>query len=237
MGPTARPDCLYPTGICARAYTFPTEELYGCGIRVLVYTAQTRGVGIRFESATYEDSHKLKAASDSDWQITHSTSGGCIRLAGGCCLAVSRKQDCATNSTAHAEIVAASGLADDVKHAVGMCADLGLPQQTIEFEVDNKALFDVSRNYSATKNLRHLGRRDFRIREYAFAGLLLLKLISTHDNVADLFTKALNRTPFERFRALVCNIARNSDRAALLARQVARDVRSNAVALFTSELL
>ena len=94
----------------------------------------------------------------------------------------------------------------------------------------------MSRNYSATKNLRHLGRRDFRIREYAFAGLLLLKLVSTHDNVADLFTKALNRTTFERFCALVCNIARNSDRAALLTRQVARDVRSNAVALFTSEL-
>ena len=101
---------------------------------------------------------------------------------------------------------------------------------------DNKALFDVSRNYSATKDLRHLGRHEFRIREYAFAGILLLKLISTHDNVADLFTKALNRTPFERFRALVCNIARNCDRAAFLTRQVARDVRSSAVALFTSEL-
>ena len=142
--------------------------------------------------------------SDSDWQMTHSTSGGCIRLAGGCYLAVSRKQDCATNSTAYAEIVAAYGLADDVKHAVGLCADLGLPQDTVEFEVDNKSLFDVSRNYSATKNLRHLGLRDFRIREYAFAGLLQLKLVSTHDNFADLFTKALNRTHFEQFRALVC---------------------------------
>ena len=117
-----------------------------------------------------------------------------------------------------------------------MCADLGLPQDTVEFEVDNKALFDVSRNYSATKNLRHLGRRDFRIREYAFAGLLQLKLVSTHDNIADLFTKALNRTPFERFRALVCNITRNSDRAILLARRVARDMRSGVVALFAYDL-
>eukprot|EP00327_Prymnesium_parvum_P011290 CAMPEP_0184391940 /NCGR_PEP_ID=MMETSP0007-20130409/21358_1 /TAXON_ID=97485 /ORGANISM="Prymnesium parvum, Strain Texoma1" /LENGTH=350 /DNA_ID=CAMNT_0026742317 /DNA_START=221 /DNA_END=1269 /DNA_ORIENTATION=+ len=129
IGPTTRPDILYATGICARAFTFPTVELYGCAVRILLYCAHTSSLGITFSGHGPAPS-VLSAASDSDWSTLRSTSGGCIMLAGGCVLAVSRKQDCVTTSTAHAEIVSASGLSSDVVHARLFCEDLGIPQSS-----------------------------------------------------------------------------------------------------------
>ena len=36
VGPAARADVLYSAGICARAFTFATLDLYGCAVRILV---------------------------------------------------------------------------------------------------------------------------------------------------------------------------------------------------------
>ena len=205
VGPTARPDVLHSTGICARAYTFSTVELYGCAVRILLYLAESCDVGITFSAYT-PNPDVLDAATDSDWHITRSTSGGGLRLAGGTAHAVSRKQDCTAGSSAGAEIVAASSLCDDIVHARGLLGYMNLPQSgpTI-LDVDNKAVYDVSRNYSATKQLRHLDRRAFRIREYTFSSIVAARLVRTSENWADMFTKVLDRTPFLKFRRLVLN--------------------------------
>ena len=115
VGPTARPDALHANGICARAYTFSTVELYGCAVRILLYLAETCDVGITF-TAYAPDAGVLTAASDSDWHVTRSTSGGGLRFAGGCAHAVSRNQDSGSGSSAGAEIIAASSLCDDIAH-------------------------------------------------------------------------------------------------------------------------
>ena len=86
---------------------------------------------------------------------------------------------------------------------------MNLPQVAPTIDVDNKAVYDVSRNYSATKNLRHLDRRSFRIREYTFKSLFCgsarLVYTRTTENWADMFTKVLNRGPFLKFRRVVLN--------------------------------
>ena len=71
---------------------------------------------------------------------------------------------------------------------------------------NNKAVYDVSRNYSATKALRHLDRRAFRIREYTFKSIVAARLVRTTENWADLFTKVLDRIPFQKFRRVVLNV-------------------------------
>ena len=83
---------------------------------------------------------------------------------------------------------------------------MNLPQSApTVIDVDNKAVYDVSRNYSATKNLRHLDRRAFRIREYTFTSVVAARLVRTTENWADMFTKVLDRGPFLKFRRLVLN--------------------------------
>ena len=205
VGPTARPDVLYPIGICARAFTFPTVDLYGCAVRVLVYLACTLTLGITY-SAYNVNPTTLDCASDSDWSVRRSTSGGGMRLAGGSVHAASRKQECTSGSSSHAELIAASALSDDVQHAVPLLSDMNAPQTLpIIMDVDNKGVYDISRNFSATKNLRHLDRRAFRLRERCFSGLIEARLVKTTDNWADLFTKALDPKPFLKFRSAIMN--------------------------------
>ena len=141
---------------------------YGCGVRVLAYLARTASLGITF-SGYVSNPHVLVAASDSDWATRRSTSGGGLMLAGGLVHGHSRKQECTAGSSSHAEIIAASTLTADVVHARMSCDDLNIPQLApTVIDVDNKAVFDVSQDFSATKQLRHLPRRAFRVREYCF---------------------------------------------------------------------
>jgi len=124
---------------------------------------------------------------------------------------VSRKQICVTASTAHAEIVSASSLASDVEHARRFLLDLNLGQaHATVLSVDNKAVFDVSRNYTASKNHRHLDRRAFRVRDLCFADEIEIQLISTTAMVADILTKALDRVPFFKFRQILFNVVNPS---------------------------
>lgn len=205
-GPTSRPDILFVVGILARAYTFPTAELYGCGVRVLAYLARTASLGITF-SGYVSNPHVLVAASDSDWATRRSTSGGGLMLAGGLVHGHSRKQECTAGSSSHAEIIAASTLTADVVHARMSCDDLNIPQLApTVIDVDNKAVFDVSQDFSATKQLRHLPRRAFRVREYCFSEQISLRLVKTSANWADMFTKVLDPKPFYEFRRVVMGV-------------------------------
>ena len=80
---------------------------------------------------------RYKHWSDSDWAVRRSTSGGTGQLAGASVQAISRKQDCITGSTTHAEIIAASTNSNDVVWARGYLGEIGLPQD------DEPSVFNV----------------------------------------------------------------------------------------------
>ena len=57
--------------------------------------------------------------------------------------------------------------------------------------------------------LRHIDRKLFKLREMRGAGLVTVKYLGTEENTADLFTKILDRQPFEKHRKTVLNTAAN----------------------------
>ena len=56
---------------------------------------------------------------------------------------------------------------------------------------------------------RHIDRILFKLREMRGAGLVTVKYLGTEENTADLFTKILDRQPFEKHRKTVLNAAAN----------------------------
>ena len=54
---------------------------------------------------------------------------------------------------------------------------------------------------------KHIIRRDLYIRELADAGIIEPKLIKTANNPADIFTKHVDRVPFQKHCATIYNIA------------------------------
>ena len=82
--------------------------------------------------------------------------------------------------------------------------ELGLPvMQPTVIREDNKAcqLFaDHAGNFNRTK---HIDVRYHFVRERITKGNVRVDYVSTAENVADIFTKALPREPFFKFRALL----------------------------------
>ena len=91
-----------PLGCCL---TFPTERLYRCAVRVLVYLGRTRSLGITY-SRHAPNASTLRARADSNWRTTRSTSGYHIDLGGACIAHCCRRQGCISMSTTEAELVA-----------------------------------------------------------------------------------------------------------------------------------
>ena len=207
VAPTTRPDILHTVGIYQRAYTFSTDDLYGCAVQTLVYLGQTAEMGLTF-SAAAPDARMLRAAVDSDWSVRRSTSGGALLLAGAAAHAVSRRQDCSAESSTAAEIIAASTFVGDIRYGVHILEFIGLPQtEPVRVDLDSKPAADVAQDYSASNKTKHLARRDFRIREAVFTFLITIRRVASADNVADLMTKVFTQQTFHRLRSWVLGTA------------------------------
>ena len=121
--------------------------------------------------------------------------------------AQSRRQDCVTGSSTHAEIVAASSNSNDLIWSRGLLEELGLPQaDPTPLKVDAQNVLTLAHNFISSKQTRHIARRDLIVRERDTEGVLRIEKVATDDNLADLFTKALDRVPFEKLRKLVVNL-------------------------------
>jgi hypothetical protein len=145
--------------------------------------------------------------SDSDWSTQRSTTGGTGQLAGGSIISTSRRQDCTSGSSTHAEIIAASAGTNDVLWARGYLAEIGLPQERpTPFMVDAANVITLSQNLVSSKQTRHISRRDLIIREREQEEVIAVTKVGTADNLADMFTKVLDRFPFETLRKLTMNI-------------------------------
>ena len=208
--PNTRPDVLYEFGVLARAFTFPTEDLFNCAVRAVVYLGQHPSYGIRFTGLA-DNAHVLTAYSDSDWSISRSVTGGCLQLAGGNIWSMSKRQDCVAGSSTHAEIVAASTVANEVVWAAGLLDELGLEQlEPVVIYMDNSAVYNLSRDFASSSKSRHIERRHFIVRAYQHSRHVETRKIPTANNWADLFTKLHTRIPFEKFTRAIMNLVRLS---------------------------
>ena len=56
---------------------------------------------------------------------------------------------------------------------------------------------------------RHIERKLYKMRELRGAGVVTVKYLQTAENTADIFTKVLQRQPFEKHRKVVLNLPGN----------------------------
>eukprot|EP00965_Chrysotila_dentata_P109136 3606291-Pleurochrysis_carterae.AAC.1 len=92
---------------------------------VLAYMAQNADKGIEFKAG---GGLKLVAYSDSDWAVSHSTTGFCVVFGGAAVSYGSKRQHCISLSSTEAEIIAASQTAAEVIYLRGLLAEMGHAQ-------------------------------------------------------------------------------------------------------------
>jgi hypothetical protein len=204
--PGVRADVNQTVSLLSRALTFPTPELEKCVDKLLLYMAHTSHLGITYDGRV-PDAALLKARSDSDWAVGHSTTGWHHNVAGGAVGHSSKRQPCITTSSCEAEIVAASTCAVEIMYVRGMMREMGAEQlEPTRLDVDNDGAVALSRDRKSCNRSRHIDRRFFKVRELQACGTLKVFWIPTAENSADLLTKALERSVFEKHRDTIMNI-------------------------------
>ncbi|MCO5598004.1 hypothetical protein L7F22_052093 [Adiantum nelumboides] len=146
-------------------------------------------------------SMQLLGYSDSDWaggfDSQHSTSGKCFSLENACISWLSKKQPTVSTSTCEAEYRAAFTTAVDCECIRRLLADLCECQQvpTTIFTA-NQSVMAFARNLVFHARTKHIEAHYHYVMERLHAGEIIPTYYPTHDNIADLFTKALSREKF-----------------------------------------
>ena len=199
-----RPEISIALNKCGSCLTFPTEKLYDCLIRVLVYLGRTRKMGTTFTDVG--ERKALHAYADSDWSTTRSTTGFVIFLGNGAIGTAARRQHCITMSSCEAELVALADLSIELLYIISLLEFIGYVHEgPVEVNTDNKGAYDLCHRFTSAANSRHVDRKLFKMRELRGAGTVVVKHVPTALNPADLFTKVLSRQEFEKHRRTVLN--------------------------------
>jgi len=223
-----RPDITTAVSLLSRCLHYSTERLMTCATRVLVYLARNEGLGINLSSSG-QGARKLTAQVDSNWSTGRSSSGFVAKLAGATIGHYHRTQHCIAMSSCEAELMALATAALELLFYISVLSSLGYeftdgdgPELEIsnpevhsvvykhgpvDIGTDSKSAYDLCHRQSAGQFTRHVERRVFKMRELVGGHKVKLSLIPTASNRSDMFTKILDRQPFERHRNDVMNLA------------------------------
>jgi hypothetical protein len=200
-----RPDIQFAVSMLSRCMAWPNDDMLTMAERVLQYLHHTSALGL-FYSAELETDPYLSGMSDANFSSRRSTSGYILSVANAAVSFVSKKQLSTALSTCEAEIHAASLAALEIVFIRGLLTDLGYePKNATPLRVDNSSAIDVAKDPMLHNVTKHIQRRELKIRELVADKTIDVSFVASRDNVADIFTKPLDRKSFERLRNIMMN--------------------------------
>jgi gag-polypeptide of LTR copia-type len=198
-----RPDITYAVNQCARYSSDPDHTHFAAAKKILrcikgsvdqvltnTDTNQKQPLLIGYSDADY--------ANDKDDRL--SVSGYTFLLCGGAVSWASRRQKTLVTSTVEAEYMA---IAEAAKEAVWWRSLLGELDHDVSHPTplfnDNQGSIHLAKNADHHARTKHIDVKYHYIRQELIKRTITLNHVSTRDNVADLFTKALVRDKHAAF--------------------------------------
>ncbi|XP_039119056.1 secreted RxLR effector protein 161-like [Dioscorea cayenensis subsp. rotundata] len=197
----SRPDISFSVGVCARYQATPKESHLTAVKRIIRYVHGTAEYGIWYSKDS--NSH-LAGYSDADWagniDDRKSTSGGCFYLGNNLVTWYRKKQSSISLSTAEVEYIAAGICCTQLLWMKQMLEDYVLQQGLLTIFCDNKSAIDISRNPVQHSRTKHIDLRHHFVRDLVENKTVVIDYVATEKQLADIFTKPLDATRFEKLR-------------------------------------
>ena len=193
-----RPDLTHAASVLARFVSNPAHAHFVAMQRVLTYLHNTRDLGLRFAPHVAKG---LEVYTDADWSTKFSTAG-CVAMLYGCPVHWhTRLQRSVSHSTAEAEYVAASMAARELCFLRELLLDMDkLPVGPTPMLMDSKSAIDMAFDPVAFKKTKHILRDAEFLRDMVAREVTVPRHVSSADQLADGFTKALPRLVFLAMR-------------------------------------
>ena len=198
------PDISFAVGCLSRYLINPGKRHWDQALRVLNYLRATRNLVISY-SRNSSNGLTLRGFSDSDWagdkDGSRSTSGYVWMLSGGPISWKSRLQPIVALSSTEAEYITVTAAAQEGIWLRRVMGELGFEQVgATDLAVDNEGAIALSENPQAHPRTKHIRLRYHFIRQYVQEGVIKPYYVSTHKNIADIFTKNLPKDKFLELR-------------------------------------
>jgi hypothetical protein len=209
---TTHPQILYAVNQCAQHNVSPNNTHVIATKRIFRYLQGTKAKGLIFRRG--DGTLTLKAFCDADFggepegndQPMRSTTGLLVYLHGvGPLYWKSQLQTVTATSTKESEYYSAGACARVLVGFRQLCHSLGFTQDSSEIQSDNQpALYSLKTKLSHSKS-RHIKIQFHYVKDLIRDGEVHFKYCPTEDMVADLFTKALPASHFERLTSILYN--------------------------------
>ena len=210
---STRPDISHAVSVLAQFVSAPLPQHWDAAMRVLRYLKGTAHLGLVFRGTGDLTSgvNLDPCYTDSDWggdiDDRKSRSGVVCKLAGSAVSWLSKKQTTVALSSAEAEYGAAGEAVKFILWLRQLLMELGYPQlaRTILLG-DNQVCIAIASNDVFHSRTKHIDMRHHFIRDHVNDGkdaVIDLKWISTSEQQADIFTKALGKVQFLFLRSQI----------------------------------
>ncbi|KAE8902883.1 hypothetical protein PF003_g12850 [Phytophthora fragariae] len=179
-----------------------TRENFTMAKRAVRYLVGTKHFGLVYRPI--KDKLQLNAFSDADHAMckdtSRSTTGFALNLNGSTWMWKSKQQGRVMTSTCASELIAASDCVDNLGWARQLLNELKIDHEVSTLNCDNQSAIQVISNRGNSKKVQRFAKEARMIAEFVDDGALIVKYVSTTENVADIFTKALGPQRFEYLR-------------------------------------
>lgn len=208
---TTAPDVAFAVSLLTRCMAYPTKLLMLRAERVLIYLNTRKSYKIKYHNGSNSSSpvghwaptagKHFEGHSDASFDVSRSTSGYIFKFAGGPVAWAVKKQASTALSTQEAEIMAGSLAACDAVYLRGILDFLGEPQKDPTLILmDSSSAITLAKDPVNHSKSKHILRRELHIRELYQRGDVDIKYVKSAENLADVFTKHLDRVSFQKHR-------------------------------------
>jgi hypothetical protein len=200
---TTRIDISYTVNMLQRNAASPTTTHLKVAVNVIKYLKGTSTYGLVFRRNSGGNPLQITGYSDADFGgdrgTRKSTSGSVIRLNGNVVAWSSKKQPTVALSTMESEYVALVNAVTDMLWIKSWILEV-LPTAKVPPMVlwcDNQSTVHILGKDNHHATTKHMDIKLHFIRDYVNNGTIVVRWISTIDQVADILTKTLGSTRFK----------------------------------------
>ena len=200
-----RPDISYSVQQLSQFLDCYSYSHWHAAVRVIRYLKGTRNLRLRLGGT---EPMKLTGFTDSDWanclDTRRSVGGYGFTLGSGLISWNARKQKTVATSSCEAEYTAAFEASKEAiwLRALLTAIDFTPPLSTVIL-CDNNAAINLSEDPSLHQRVKHIDIKYHFLRERVHSNEISMAYVNTNDNLADIFTKALEHRRFTRLRSLL----------------------------------
>jgi len=190
---STRPDITFPVQQLSQFMSNPTQTHFQAAMRVLKYLKGNPSKGLLFRR---DSPVHIAGFSDADWATCidsrQSVTGYCIFIGSSLVSWKTKKQNTVSISSSEAEYRALASTTCELQWLIYLLSDLGIScSKQLVLSCDNQSALHIAANPVFHERTKHLDIDCHLVCEKTKSGLMRLLPVSSSNQLADIFTKAL----------------------------------------------